>query len=413
MLSLIRGKFRKVIVGSIIGLIAFVFIFYGVFSPKATRGLHEGAVAGTVNGEAISIGEFNRELNRKMELFRSLGGGKLTDEQLASFGIRENVFQDLAHWKLMIQESERQGLLVADEMVKEKIQEIPTFQKDGKFDVATYKEVLEANHQSPSSYEKLVRNALSQQKWDSYFQSRVHVSEAEVKKEFSVAQDKRKLKYVLLTAESAKKKIEINRTEIQKFLADSAKLNLVKLKFEDLKKTVYKGIKFEMAQELIARDILATEKRDEIQKVNSRLADEVLALMKADSASDTKINSLLKPYEVKVKSTDLLTRLNFSIPEVGESKELLTDVFASKSPIDGKQGGKAKTYAVAGQILVALVTDDQKPDFSQFEKERGNLVKQITLRKTKELSQEWLKKLVAQAKIEANPAVVSSKGSVE
>ena len=408
MLSWIREKFGRVIIGSIVGFIAFVFVFYGVFSPKATRGLHEGAVAGTVNGEAISISEFNRELNRKMELFRGMGGGKLTDEQLKSFGVAENVFQELAQWKLMIQESERQGMSVADQMIKEKIQEIPSFQKDGKFDVATYKEVLEINHQNPSSYEKMVRDVLSQQQWDGYFQSRVHVSEGEVKQEFNISQDKRKVKYVLLTTESAKKKIDISRTEIQKFLADGSKFNLVKMKFEELKKTVYKDIKFEVAQDLIARDILATEKRDEIQKLNSNLADEVLALIKAGSASDGKVNRLLAPYGVQIKSTGLLSRMNFSIPQVGESKELFTDVFAARSPIDEKQGGKAKKYPIAGQILVALTTEDQKPDFSKFEKERGTLVKQISMRKSRELSQEWLKKLVSQAKIETNPAVVSS-----
>jgi hypothetical protein len=55
MLTWIREKFGKTIIGLIIGLLALVFVFYGVFSPKATRGIHEGAVAGTVNGDPISI----------------------------------------------------------------------------------------------------------------------------------------------------------------------------------------------------------------------------------------------------------------------------------------------------------------------------------------------------------------------
>ena len=63
MLSWIREKFGTVVIGAIISVIALVFVFYGVFSPKATRGLHEGAVAGTVNGDAITIAEFNRAFN--------------------------------------------------------------------------------------------------------------------------------------------------------------------------------------------------------------------------------------------------------------------------------------------------------------------------------------------------------------
>src|SRR3954470_19314942 len=118
MLSWIREKFGTLLVGAIIGLIAFVFVFLGVFSPKSTRGLHEGAVAGTVNGDAISIPEFNREFNRRMEFFKNMGGGKLTDEQLKSFRIREGVFHELANRKLLIQEAQHQGLIAADEEVR-------------------------------------------------------------------------------------------------------------------------------------------------------------------------------------------------------------------------------------------------------------------------------------------------------
>src|SRR6476659_8472653 len=103
MLSWIREKFGTVVIGGIITFIAFVFVFYGVFNPKSTRGLHEGSVAGTVNGDPISISEFNRELNRRIELFKNLSGGKLTDEQIKTFRVREGVFQELVNRKLLAQ----------------------------------------------------------------------------------------------------------------------------------------------------------------------------------------------------------------------------------------------------------------------------------------------------------------------
>src|SRR5277367_5599675 len=110
MLSWIREKFGTVIIGGIIGFIAFVFVFYGVFNPKSTRGLHEGAVAGTVNGDPISISDFNRELNRRIEFYKRFSGGKLSDEQIKAFRVREAVFQDLATRKLLSQEAHSQGM---------------------------------------------------------------------------------------------------------------------------------------------------------------------------------------------------------------------------------------------------------------------------------------------------------------
>src|SRR4051795_6540082 len=109
MLSWIREKFGTAMIGGIIAFIAFVFVFYGVFSPKATRGLHEGSVAGTVNGDAISISDFNREVNRRIEMYKNMSGGKLTDEQLKGFQIREGVFKELVKKKLLLQEAKNLG----------------------------------------------------------------------------------------------------------------------------------------------------------------------------------------------------------------------------------------------------------------------------------------------------------------
>lgn len=408
MLSWIREKFGTVVIGGIITFIAFVFVFYGVFSPKSTRGLHEGAVAGTVNGDPISITEFNRELNRRMEFFKNLGGGKLSDEQLKSFHIREAVFQELANRKMMIQEANRQGMVAADEQVREKIREISAFQKDKNFDLATYKQVLEANNHTPSSFERLVQEDLSLQQWENYFMSRIHISESELKQEFAINQNKRKIKYVLLTPETVKKQVPVDKAEIQKFLTDPSKMNLVKMKFEEKKETTFKGQKIEAVQETIAQEMIAGEKWDQIQKINAELSEKIVTLLTTNKASDAQINLLLKPYQTEVKTTEFLSRRSSYIPQVGESRELMNDAFSARSPIDPTLGGKAKKYEMTGRVVVALVVESQKPDFKQFEKERPTLIRQISTRKSKDLYQEWTKSLVAKSKVETNPAVVAA-----
>jgi hypothetical protein len=404
MLSWIREKFGTAVIGGIISFIAFVFVFYGVFSPKSTRGLHEGAVAGTVNGDAITISEFNRELNRRMEFFKNMAGGKLTDEQLKSFRIREGVFQELANRKLMSQEAEHLGLIASDEEVKEKIQEIPAFQKDGKFDVATYRQVLEANQYTPSGFEKMMRDDVSLQQWEKYFRDRVRVSQEEIKREFVVGQDKRNIKYVLLSSENMKDSLKIDDADVQKFLADTAKVNLAKLKFDQGKDTTYKGQKFDAVKGSIARNILASEKTDELQKMNLKLADQVAALMNSEKASDAKVNALLKPYSVQVKTTGLINRQSAYLPGIGEAKDLMADAFSAKSPIQEKP----KKYELAGRVVVAVVTEAEKPDLAKLETERPALFQQIAMKKSRELYQEWMKKLTQKAKIDPNPAVVGA-----
>lgn len=409
MLSWIREKFGKTVIGLIIGILALVFVFYGVFSPKATRGIHEGAVAGTVNGEPISISEFDRAYKRQLDFFKNMmGGANINDEQLKSFHIRESVFNELVRRKIMIQEAEKQGNLPADEEVRDQIRNIPSFQSGGKFDLASYKQVLEANNYTPASFEQMLRDDLAVQRWENYFRDRVNVSDDEVKLEFLTSNNKRNIKYVLLTADVGKKDVKVDPAEVQKYLVDTSHANLAKSQFEAKKDKVFKGKTFEAVKEEIAHDLIASGKTDEIKKANEQIAQKVLAVMTADKASDAQINKILKPYGVEVKLTGMVNRETPYLPGLGNAKDLMADAFAEKSPIDPTQGGKAKTYNSASWIAVALVSESQKPDMSKLEAERASVMKQITARKERDLFESWIKKAVDKAKIDTNTSVVNT-----
>jgi hypothetical protein len=401
----IREKFGAAIVSSIIGLISLVFIFYGVFSPKATRGMHEGAVAGTVNGEAISLREYQQSLNQRLDFFRKMAGGKISEEQLRAFRVQESVFRELVQRKLLIQEANRMGLAASDEEVKQAILEIPAFQKDGKFDLIAYKQTIEASpYGSTGNFEKLVRDDLSAQRWNEYFMRRIHVSDAEARQEFMTSHNKRNVKYVLLTNENGRKGIEVKPEEVKKYLADASKMNLVKSQYEARKETDFKGKTLEQAQGDIAHDLIASERLADIQKINEKLADQVQAVLTADKGSDARANAILKAYGASVKSTGFFSQQGEMIPGVGESKELMTDAFQEPSPI----GAHAKKYSQAGAIVVAVVSEVQHADAAKYEAERDNMMKQLTMKKQRSMYEGWLKKLSEKAKIDMNPDVVNS-----
>jgi len=411
MLTWIREKFGTVIIALIIGFIAFVFVFYGVFNPKSTRGLHEGAVAGTVNGESISIGEFNRALNQRLEFFKSISGGNtITEEQMKAFRVREGVFEGLVRRRLLVQEADRQGLNPSDEEVRQRIQDISAFHKNGKFDLLTYKQALEANRYTPSGFERMVREDLSAQAWDQYFKRRVNVSDLEIQKRFELTETKRNIKYALLTSESGRKGIQVSAEEIKKYLADPAKLNIAKGQFDRKQTTEFKGKTFEAVKDQIARDLLASEKVEEIRKLNDALAEKLLQIGGTNTAAEAKMNSQLKPYGVELKSTGMITEQSGSLPGIGEATELLKDAFAKPSPIDPAQGGKPKKYTSGSWTLVAWVTASQQPELSKLASERERLSREIADAKERDLYEGWIKKVRERAKIDMNPSVVSEEG---
>jgi hypothetical protein len=216
-----------------------------------------------------------------------------------------------------------------------------------------------------------------------------------------------------LTNESGKKAIKIADADVKQFLRNPAKENIAKGDYDRGKDQKYKGKTYDQAKDSIVRDILAGEKVEEIRKINDSVAAQVAGVLTADKSSDAKVNALLKPYDATVRATGMVSRMNTFIPGIGDSKDLLADLFAAKSPIDPAQGGKAKKYNTATGVLVAIVSETQRPDASKFDAQKPELMRGLANQKERELFDAWIKKLQSKAKIDRNPSVVSDGGPDE
>lgn len=408
MLTWMREKFGTAVITGIMVLLGGVFAFYGILTPRATRGLHEGAVAGTVNGDPIGLREFNQALDRRMEFFKSIAG-QLSDDQLRSMRASQAqaVFRELAEKKLMVQEAYKDHMTAPDDDVRAAIEEIPSFQKDGHFDLATYKRLLADNGYTVGGFERMVREDLSAQEWRNYFQRRALVSDAEARDDFLASHDKRDIEYVLITPDTGSKGVTVKPEEIGKFLSDPGELNIVRARYESGKGTTYKGKTFDQVKNEVAEELIASQKLPEIRKINQGLADQVQELLKGGGKVDPRINALLKPYGAQVRSTGMVARQGILIPGAGEVKGLAADAFASPSPIDPARGGKPKRYSTPGSgFLIAWVTGAETPDLSRFPAERERIIQGIASKKEREMMESWLQNLAKKAKIDPNPAVL-------
>jgi len=411
MLTTMRNRLGPVFVTLIIGGIAGVFVLSDFISPRRGGGLGGGgtSIAGEVNGEPVSMGEFNRSLSQRIESMKQMTGGKLTDEQIRMFRMRETVFNELAQRKLILQDCAKSGLLPSDAEVMNKIRELPYFQKEGRFDLTTYRNILAANNLNPGAFEKMMRDDLTLQLWMDGVKSRVQVSADELEREYQVSNDKRNIKFVLLDSETGRKAIPVASTEIEEFLKDPSKLARAKARFESVKSTQHKGKKFEEVQKELVRDVIAGEKTEAIRDANLKLADQVMPLL--GRAPDSQVNSLLKSVGTTVKTSGLITRQAPFIQGLGEAKDLLSDAFAAESPIVLTQGGKAKKYTSAAWVAVAVVSESKKPEMNKFEGEKSKLEQQLRFKKERTLEQEWIQQLRSKAKIEMNPALVEAERS--
>lgn len=396
MISTIRSKFGPLIVGLIIAFIAVVFIFTGIL--PSTSQVTDAQFAGEVNGEPITLTEFNRELARRVEFFKGMFGGEIKEEQLKAFRVREGVFQEIVNRKLMVQQAEREGRLPSDEQIRDEILKIEAFKKNGNFDKIQYRQLLEANGYTTSSFEKLVRDDLITQGWKEHFNHLARVSDLEVKNDYLENGTKRALKYVLITPEAAQKDVVISEAEIQKFLADSTKLNLAKSRYDSEKNFKYKDKDFTSVKGEIARDLLRAEKTADIRKVAESLADRVVGTMTVSKASDASVNAILKPYNLKVTQSEAMARSNFFVPGFSSSPEVVNEIFSKSPPT-----AKAKKYSGASGTLVVLVTEQEDAALSKLNAEEiAKRKRQLVTRKQSEIFEQWMQKLNKSAKIKTN-----------
>jgi peptidyl-prolyl cis-trans isomerase D len=129
-----------------------------------------GKDVATVDGTPVSAREFQVALNRQVEFYNQMMGGKgLTQKQLEEMGIKQSVLNGLIQQKLISNVADSLGLVVSQDEIKNEIKQLPYFQRNNQFDVNQYRNVLQSNGYSPSQFEELIGGDLKQKKIDEFF----------------------------------------------------------------------------------------------------------------------------------------------------------------------------------------------------------------------------------------------------
>ncbi|RYZ96446.1 MAG: hypothetical protein EOP11_23475, partial [Proteobacteria bacterium] len=124
MMQFMRDRMGQTFLVTIVGLIALVFVFSGVFGDRMGGGTGSGDVA-NVGGERITTEQLQNAVNREVENYRSLGM-ELPAEMIDN--VRRSTLNGLVQGKLMLVEARRLGVVASDREVADEIHQIPIFQ---------------------------------------------------------------------------------------------------------------------------------------------------------------------------------------------------------------------------------------------------------------------------------------------
>ncbi len=354
MIGVMRSKWGPMVIGGVIGVVTLVFVFYGIFVPgSSSRG---PGVAGEVNGEIISYTEFSRALNQRIEFFKGLMGGKVSDAQLEQFHVGESVFMDLAQRKVFGQIAKKEGFYPSADQVREQVLKQEVFRKDGHFDKMLYRNLLQANSLTPVRYEEMVGQDIMDQNFKAFLSSLVRVTPDEVERDLRISKEKHKFKYVYLDHESARK--------------------------------------------LLPKDLKASDQGAKLNGKIEEIGKQVLPLL--TSGSDAKINLLLKDAKVQVKSSDWLNAQSNVIPGVGSIRSVQEALYALK------KGDAAQSFSLMGGTLYAVAVSHEAFNPSSItEQDRKASFTKIQNEKQGDFMKQFMSAVMKESKVSRNDQVVT------
>lgn len=198
-------------------VLTFVVFYIPDFIAQTGAGAAPSEVLAEVQGEEITVRDFQRRYTAQLQAYRSAYGSQLSEQLLRQLGIEQQILQQLVDEEATVAEARRQSLSVSDVEVRERILAIPAFQEDGHFiGEQRYRQLLQLNNPplTTSDFENNLRRALLIEKLRNAVTGWMTVSDTEVAEEYRRRNDKVKLEVVPLTPDAFRGQVTLSDADI-------------------------------------------------------------------------------------------------------------------------------------------------------------------------------------------------------
>ncbi|MBS3808665.1 MAG: SurA N-terminal domain-containing protein [Desulfobacterales bacterium] len=212
MLSSMRKSAGSWMIKILLGLIVVAFVFMGAGSFYSRR----GAEVARVNGEPISVKEYQQTYHNIIRNMEQRFGGQIDQEMIESLNIRQQALDRLIEKHLLIQVAKKNNITVPDQILASSITGISAFQNQGRFDPQLYRRVLNRNNLSPESFESLQKQAIITSVIRNSVGNSLPVSESEARAWYDWKNTKVKINYAQFAAKDFEN-VEVTKNEIQQY----------------------------------------------------------------------------------------------------------------------------------------------------------------------------------------------------
>jgi len=185
MITQLREHAQSWIIKILLGLVALTFVIsfgMGGFS-------NEKQVLVKIDSEEILVQEYFKVYEREMEGLRQRfpENAEMFAKQI---NLRKQVFDKMVNRHLILKAARKNGILITDQEVSDRVQSQEAFHVSGNFDYQTYESILKQNRLTPDGYENQVREDMIVQKFQRNLIAGLVVSKQEIDQRYRIEREK-------------------------------------------------------------------------------------------------------------------------------------------------------------------------------------------------------------------------------
>lgn len=199
-------------------IIGFVYVDMGLGGAQQ-RTTQDRSYAARVNGDTITLAEYNRALYFAEENYRRMYGDQFTPQLEQQMGIPRQVLESLVDQRLMLQQAAKLHLTATPDEVQKKILSLPTLNPNGKF-VGTelYERYIhQIGYQTAADFEDDLAREITVEKMESALANSVVVSPKAAENEYRRTSESAKIRYALYSASREMANVNVTPAEVDAY----------------------------------------------------------------------------------------------------------------------------------------------------------------------------------------------------
>ncbi len=226
MLTSMRESIRSLQAILWLVIAAFVVTIFYAWGKGGAANNPTGIVA-WVDGDQLLYRDYQAELDNLLDALRAATGGEVDPKLIEQLGLKRRALDNLINRRILAHAAQEIGLAVSDAELRDTIEAVANFQRDGRFDKRYYDAYLRRRRLTPETFEANRRQLLAAFHLSRLVRGALTVSPAEVEDAYRLEAERLKVAYAVLDPDRLRDRVQVTDAELAAYHQAHAERYLV------------------------------------------------------------------------------------------------------------------------------------------------------------------------------------------